>query len=159
MIVLSTVKQSKSSLVGLLALGFAMVFAATSPSQDQTQSNVEIKKVPVRPTTTVQGRELYRGHCAACHGMAGKGNGPVASSLKTPPPDLTVLAKNNNGKFPALKVIGVLENGTDLKAHGSKDMPVWGPIFLSMGPAGAGGQVGRLREVNLTDYLKSIQEK
>jgi len=88
--------------------------------------------------------------------MAGKGNGPAAPALKTPPPDLTVLAKNNNGTFPQLKVINILENGTDLAAHGSKEMPIWGPVFRSMGPD---RNLGHLRQVNLTEYLKSIQEK
>jgi mono/diheme cytochrome c family protein len=153
------VQRGKVCLVLLLVLCLAAVFAGTSRSQDQARPNVEIKKVPVRPTTMVQGEQLYRSHCATCHGTSGKGNGPAASALKTPPPDLTLLAKNNDGKFPDLKVVHVLESGTDLTAHGSKDMPIWGPIFRSMGPAAAGGQVGHLREVNLTEYLKSIQEK
>jgi mono/diheme cytochrome c family protein len=116
---------------------------------------VEVKKVPVHYNNMVEGAPLYRTYCATCHGPAGKGNGPAAPALKTPPPDLTIMAKNNNGKFPDLKVMHVLENGTDLTAHGSKDMPIWGPIFRSMGP----DYVGHMRQVNLTQYLKSIQEK
>jgi mono/diheme cytochrome c family protein len=153
------VQPDKTCLTGLLVLSLAAVLAPTSRAQNQAQPSAEIRKVPVQPTTVVQGAQLYRNQCAACHGMGGKGNGPAAPALKTPPPDLTVLAKNNDGKFPDLKVISVLETGTDLTAHGSKEMPIWGPIFRSMGPAAAGSQVGRLREVNLTDYLKSIQEK
>jgi len=155
----SAVRRRKSYLIGLLILGVAALIAEESRSIDQTQPNVAVKKVPVQPTTVVQGDLLYKNHCATCHGAAGKGDGPAAAALKTPPPDLTVLAKNNNGKFPDLKIMSVLESGTGVTAHGSKDMPVWGPIFLSMGPAGAGGQIGRLREANLTDYLKSIQQK
>ena len=159
MINITAVRRGETCIVVLLVLCLAAVFAGTSRSQDQARSDVEIKKVPVRPTTMVDGEQLYRSHCATCHGRAGKGNGPAAAALKTPPPDLTLLAKNNDGKFPDLKVVHVLESGTKLTAHGSKDMPIWGPIFRSMGPAAAGGQVGRLREANLTDYLKSIQEK
>ena len=113
----------------------------------------------MHPTTVVQGAQLYRSHCATCHGVTARGNGPAAPALKTPPPDLTLLAKNNQGKFPDLRVINILESGASVTAHGSKDMPVWGPIFLSMGPAVAGSQVGRLRAINVTDYLKSIQQK
>jgi mono/diheme cytochrome c family protein len=154
-----TVRPAKTCLTGLLVLGLTAVFGAMARAQDQAHPSVEIKKVPAQPTTMVQGALLYRSHCAACHGMEGKGDGPAASALKTAPPDLTILAKKNDGKFPDFKVIRVLESGPELTAHGSKEMPIWGPIFRSMGPAGAGSQVGRLREVNLADYLKSIQEK
>jgi mono/diheme cytochrome c family protein len=152
------VQRGKTCLVILLAPCLGAVFAGTSRSQDQARPNVEIK-VPARPTTMVQGEQLYRSHCATCHGASGKGNGPAAPALKNPPPNLTLLAKNHDGKFPDLRVMHVLESGTDLTAHGSKDMPIWGPIFRDMGPAAAGGQVGHLREVNLTEYLKSIQVK
>ncbi len=155
----TVVQRRKTCFVILMVLGLAAAFAGTSKSQNQAHPNVEIKKVPARPTTMVQGEVLYKSHCATCHGTAGKGDGPAASALKTAPPDLTLLAKNNDGKFPDLKIMRVLESGTDLTAHGSKDMPIWGPIFRSMGPAAAGGQVGHLREVNLTEYLKSIQKK
>ena len=153
------VRRSKRYLSEFLIIGLVVLFTGASRSQEQAQSNVTAKKVAAQPTTMVQGNLLYKDHCAACHGMTGRGDGPAAAALKTLPTDLTALAKNNNGKFPDLKIIHILESGSDLKAHGSKDMPIWGPIFLSMGPAGAGSQIGRLREANLTAYLKSIQQK
>lgn len=67
----------------------------------------------------------YQASCASCHGAAGKGNGPIATQLKTPPPDLTVLAKNNGGVFPFAKVYDVIE-GADVASHGTREMPVWG---------------------------------
>ncbi|MGA2075970.1 MAG: cytochrome c, partial [Terriglobia bacterium] len=129
MIDITAVQRGKTCLVILLVPCLAAAFAGTSRAQDQARPNVEIKKVPVRPTTMVQGEQLYRTHCATCHGTAGKGNGPAAPALKTPPADLTLLAKNNDGKFPDLQIMHVLESGTELSAHGSKDMPIWGPIF------------------------------
>jgi mono/diheme cytochrome c family protein len=149
------VQTGKAWLAVLLAAGFAVVVALPAGSQNQPNSNVEVRKVPVSPNNTVDGASLYRNYCATCHGPGGKGNGPAAAALKTPPPDLTVLAKNNKGKFPDLKVQYILENGTDLAAHGSKDMPVWGPIFRSMGA----DYLRHQREVNLATYLKSIQGK
>ena len=139
----------------LLGAGLVIVVGASAGSQDQPKPSGEIKMVPVQPNNVVHGTPLYRQYCAACHGTAGKGNGPAAPALKTPPADLTMLAKNNNGKFPDRKVLNVLENGTDVAAHGSKDMPTWGPIFRSIGPE----NLRHLREANLIDYLKSIQEK
>ena len=155
----ATVQHGKMGRVALAVLGLAVLFAAKALCGDQTQSNAEVRKGPAEPTTMVHGDQLYKNYCASCHGVAGKGNGPAAPALKTAPADLTLLAKTNNGKFPGLKVMNILENGSDFSAHGSKDMPVWGPIFRVMGPAAGGSQVGRLREANLTDFLKSIQEK
>jgi putative copper export protein/mono/diheme cytochrome c family protein len=37
----------------------------------------------------VRGAELFPDHCAACHGMEGRGDGPQAKSLPVPPADLT----------------------------------------------------------------------
>jgi mono/diheme cytochrome c family protein len=151
----SAVQTGKAWLAVLPVAGLAILAPLLAGSQDQTKSNVEVKTVPAQYNNVVDGAQLFHNYCATCHGMAGKGNGPAALALKTPPADLTVLAKDNNGKFPDLKVQYILENGTALSAHGSKDMPIWGPIFRNMGP----DYVGRLRKVNLTDYLKSIQEK
>lgn len=56
---------------------------------------------PARPTSfhvsptafaadsIVRGRQLYRQHCAACHGADGTGNGPRPAGLVMWPPDLT----------------------------------------------------------------------
>jgi mono/diheme cytochrome c family protein len=151
----SAVQTGKTWLAVLLVVGFAILASLPAGSQDQTKSNVAVKTVPPQYNNVVDGTQLFHNYCATCHGTAGKGNGPAALALKTPPADLTVLAKNNHGKFPDLRVQYILESGTDLAAHGSKDMPVWGPIFRNMGP----DYVGRLRKVNLTDYLKSIQQK
>ncbi len=37
----------------------------------------------------VEGASLYPGHCAACHGASGRGDGPLAGTLPVPPADLT----------------------------------------------------------------------
>lgn len=115
----------------------------------------KIKKVPIKPTAADSGEEMYKEYCGACHGKAGKGDGPAVAALKAPPPDLTLLAKNNGGKFPAEHVSAVLQMGVVEAAHGSKDMPVWGPLFGSVShqdPA-----ITHLRISNLTDFIKSIQ--
>lgn len=75
------------------------------------------------------GEVIYRQFCAACHGARAKGNGPAAQTLKMQPPDLTTLAKRHGGKFPYGYVSSVLRFGPGSSAHGSSDMPTWGPIF------------------------------
>ena len=76
--------------------------------------------------------------------------------LKTPPADLTALAKNNGGKFPAAKVTSILR-GQGVPAHGSHEMPVWGPVFWQMSH-GHETEVQQ-RIANLTQYIESLQSK
>jgi len=68
-------------------------------------------------------RQIYKHYCAACHGSDGKGHGPVARSLRKPPPDLTTLAKRHGGMFPEEYVTNVLRFGFGFSAHGSSEMP------------------------------------
>jgi len=121
------------------------------------QASKTVKKVPVRSTTSVAGKDLYREFCAVCHGTAGKGDGPAASALKVPPSDLTQISKKNGGKFPELRVQHIINGEADEPvAHGSKDMPVWGTLFRHMGP---NPDIGNVRVYNLVKYIEEIQGK
>lgn len=147
--------------IGFFGLLFFAVFAFTPRSQAQnagTSQNKTIKKVPLSHTSESSGQEMYMSYCAPCHGKDGKGDGPAASALKEPPPDLTTLAKNNKGKYPAYHVTAVLRFGVETPAHGTKEMPVWGPLFstLNRGPNESSTD---MRIANLTDYIKSLQSK
>lgn len=102
-------------------------------------------------------KDMYMHYCAACHGANGKGLGPSAEALRTPPSDLTTLSKRHEGKFPYEYVTSVLRFGTRIVAHGSSDMPIWGPIFGSMENYNEAAVRERIRK--LCEYLASIQEK
>jgi mono/diheme cytochrome c family protein len=95
-------------------------------------AQVKVQKKPIPYTTANDGRQMYLTYCAACHGQDGKGNGPAASALKRQPADLTRLSAENGGRYPTTRVTNVLRNGSPLSAHGSSDMPVWGPLFQSL---------------------------
>lgn len=71
------------------------------------------------------GKREFESNCASCHGVNGKGNGPITDLLKKSPPDLSMLAKKNGGVFPMERLYKVIEGG-DVAAHGTRDMPVWG---------------------------------
>lgn len=103
----------------------------------------------------VAGGEIFRNHCASCHGVSGNGDGPVARALKTKVPQLTTLARRNHGTFPTDRVRTVIAGG-DGPAHGSREMPVWGPIFHQIDND---RDLGYVRLQNVTEYLKSIQKK
>ena len=135
-----------------------MVFACTVAAQDQTQDTQKvIKHVPIQSTSPVSGKDMYTAYCAVCHGTDGRGGGPAASALKTPPSDLTLLSKNNGGKYPALKVTAAIHGDSALPAHGSKEMPVWGALFWNL----SGGHEGEVQQrvANLTHYVESLQVK
>lgn len=117
----------------------------------------KIEKTPVKPTSAASGQQMFKEYCAVCHGMDGKGNGPAASALKNPPPDLTLLSKNNGGKFPSDHVSSVLQFGSPVAAHGTSDMPVWGPLLKSMSKYDEAQAKQRI--ANLTRYVESLQQK
>lgn len=117
----------------------------------------EVKKVPAPYTSPSSGKEMYTAYCASCHGADAKGNGPAAGALKVAPTDLTQLSAQNQGKFPELKVYAAIKGDTAIPAHGSKDMPVWGPVFRAVSQ-GRESEI-HMRLTNLTKYLESLQAK
>ena len=148
------------SICNLLVLGGALVSILSFAGAQENQ----IKKTQVKPASPVSGAQMFKEYCAVCHGPAGKGDGPVANALKVPPPDLTTLAQRHDGEFPDDYVSNVLKNGVEKPAHGSGEMPVWGPIFETMNRwralcPGMNATPVTLRITNLTNYLKSIQKK
>ena len=102
------------------------------------------------------GKQTYREYCASCHGEDGKGMGPAASALRMPPSDLTTLAKRHAGKFPEDYVAEIVRLGKPIQAHGSSDMPVWGPIFSARDNFNE--LAVRQRIKNLCAYLATLQE-
>jgi mono/diheme cytochrome c family protein len=106
---------------------------------------------------SIQGPNLYKAYCAVCHGANAKGDGPMAASLKTAPSDLTRISARNGGMFPLAKVRRIIAGEDPLAAgHGTRQMPIWGPIFSQV----AWDQdLGRVRVDNLAKYLESLQGK
>jgi len=138
-----------SKTAGLMVSGLFAILANSAQTQ-KTQP----------PETThlidsVQGPVLYRAYCAVCHGKDGKGGGPMAKSLKVPPPDLTRLATRNGGSFPMARIQRIISGEEPRPAgHGTREMPVWGPIFSQI----AWDQdLGRVRVNNLARYIEGMQ--
>lgn len=118
------------------------------------------------------GQSEYQSSCAACHGIDAKGNGPVATQLKTAPSDLTRLAEKNGGVFPFNAVYEIIDGRKQVSAHSTRDMPVWGYSFMpssnlsskpveswSLGDMADPEPIVRARILALIDYLNRIQEK
>jgi cytochrome c len=118
-----------------------------------------------KPKSIDEGKQSYEAQCAVCHGMDGKGNGPYTPSLKVVPPDLTTLAKKNGGVFPVDRIAKVIDGRTQIAAHGSRDMPVWGTRFAVNAaehfvdvPYDQEAYI-RSQILALIDYLDRLQQK
>jgi mono/diheme cytochrome c family protein len=138
----------------LLVTALAATFAAGIGYADQSKAKVTI---PISKITPTSGKQMYVNYCAPCHGVDGRGHGPVAPALKTPPTDLTFLSRSNHGKFPDTHVIAVLQSGSETAAHVSVEMPVWGPILGKMNQTNP--QDRMLRVSNLSRFLDTMQAK
>lgn len=135
----------------LCTAAFVVALAASAPAVAQDQ-----------PQEGIDGARLYRQHCASCHGATGMGDGPIAEKLKVSPPALATLARQNAGTFPAEYVYHIIDGRDSRRAHGGRDMPVWGTYYgfqaqwESRNKANT-EEVVRQRISALVDYLDSIQ--
>jgi mono/diheme cytochrome c family protein len=139
----------------LFSLIFVAAICATLVSAQDSKLTI-----PVKSTAADDGKQMYANYCAPCHGLDGRGQGPTAAALKTPPVDLTVLSKNNKGQFPGNHVVAVLKFGVENSAHGSKDMPIWGPALGKMDHGSSmSPDTQSLRIANLVKYVETLQVK
>ncbi len=105
----------------------------------------------------LDGARIFQAHCATCHGADGGGHGPASAALKEPLQDLRLISQRNSGKFPEQHVRDVIEGKQSAPpAHGSREMPIWGPIFHQVE---ADQDWGEVRLEAVTKYLESIQQK
>ena len=137
----------------VLALSIAVFLSwagnqETGPAQSQ--------QTPQKLIPSVKGVDLFHAYCSSCHGVDGKGNGPAAPALNTKPADLTTIAQRNGGVFPTERVRKIIAGDAQIIAHGSREMPVWGPIFHRVE---WDQDLGAVRLQNVTKYLESIQQK
>jgi mono/diheme cytochrome c family protein len=135
--------------VGVATFGAISVLVLMAA--DDTQKTTASRPSPA------EGRAMFIAYCASCHGTSGKGDGPAAAALKTPPPDLTMLSAHNDGKFPERHVYSAIRGDPNVPAHGSAEMPVWGVVFAKMSRGSSGEALLRLS--NLVTYIRSIQAK
>jgi cytochrome c553 len=142
----------RTSVSWLLAATIAWSGAIASAAGQRTADT----RIPSLLRPSLAGSDNFIAYCAPCHGHEGTGDGPVASALKTRPADLTRLAARNDGAFPARLVREFVTHGNPaIAAHGSSDMPIWGPTFRSLEPSDT---LVAIRIANIVAYLESIQQ-
>jgi mono/diheme cytochrome c family protein len=136
----------------ILSCGLLLVVFAAGGERTPRANTVQ-REMP----DVAAGKRTYVEYCASCHGEDGRGMGPAASALKTSPSDLTTLTRRHDGKFPDDYVSEIARFGKPIQAHGSTDMPVWGPIFSARDNFNE--MAVRRRIKDLCAYLASLQEK
>jgi mono/diheme cytochrome c family protein len=106
----------------------------------------------------VSGAYAYRTYCASCHGTDGKGEGPLAESLRFRPPDLTLIAKRHGGSYPTEKIHRIVDGRDPLAGHGGPDMPIWGDAFRNADTGYDNAQVDqKIRSV--VEFVRTLQAK
>ena len=136
-----------SSLTALAVAALTLPWVVPVSARQQPAGN---KSIPA-------GSGLFSTYCIVCHGADARGTGPLASSLKKRPADLTALARTNSGIFPSEMVAKVIDGRVAVKGHGGGDMPVWGDAFERSQDAGP--QAVKERIDALVEYLAGIQAK
>jgi mono/diheme cytochrome c family protein len=135
-----------------LVLVMLLVVPVASPQEGSAGKGAASGKA-----NPMAGKQLYASYCAMCHGPEARGGGPFSPQLKTWPPDLTQLARKSDGVFPSMHVSEVIDGEFNKPAHGSKEMPIWGPVFRNL--AHGRHDSAQLRINNLVKYLELLQQK
>ena len=136
--------------------GIVLVVCASILGSHPMAAQDRGRATPPLVIASMSGRDLFDFYCASCHGRDGHGQGPVASSLKVPPADLTTLARRSDGVFPraAVRAFVTGDQPQATSSHGTKDMPVWGPVFngLEANPAR-----NAVRIDNIVRHIETLQ--
>ena len=152
----TTPPRHDNVLMSVLRLILLSVILATALNIARPQGKTEQKPL-ARQASVASGKETFLKYCASCHGENGKGHGPAAIAMKTPPSDLTTFSKRHEGKFPAGYVGAVLKFGRSLASHGSEDMPIWGSRFKDFDPVH--DPTGQQHVDDVIAYIESLQPK
>jgi hypothetical protein len=106
-------------LIGAAAI-VILISAPAIAQESPAQSIPTIGQVPIAHTRSDSGKDMFLSYCD--HGKDAKGNGPAATAMKTPPADLTILAHDNGGKYPASHVAAVIRGQATLASHGKRGL-------------------------------------
>lgn len=104
-----------------------------------------------------KGADLYLRYCGSCHGVAGKGDGPVAKHLTIRPPDLTQLRKKNKDVFPLDRVMSAIDGTRAVRTHGESKMPVWGEVFEKFDHAAKDPAKAQAKVKAIAEHISSLQ--
>lgn len=145
-------RRSRGAVAAAILLAGLLAPVAALPAAAQGN------QPPAEERMTPTGPDVFRTHCATCHGSTARGDGVLASSMRRKPADLTGLASRNGGQYPSEMVYRTIDGRQPVRGHGGPDMPVWGDIFLK---SRYGGDEAAVKELvtQLVKFLESIQAR
>ena len=145
------------SIVCLAFVAPVVFFEGTGSAQRKTEDQPALNQDTTQLIGSMDGASLYKAYCAACHGIDGKGIGPMTEWLKIKAPDLTRLTIREGGKFPLARVQRIIAGEENITAgHGTREMPIWGPIFSKVT---RDEDLGPMRVYNVAKFLETMQVK
>ena len=142
---------------------WGLIFRGLDPSEPRVRLRIENIVTYVgtlqEPATRADdlGATPFKTHCATCHGLNARGNGPLADQPRRLTPDLTKFSARNGGVFPSERVHRIID-GRDVPSHGDREMPVWGDVFRGS-PEGGTSDSAKARIDAIVRYLQGIQER
>lgn len=156
---LSCLKRLIVPALAWLMLSGASVAEAQSNQTPSIQDKVNQK---VR-----SGKAEFETTCAICHGSDAKGHGPFSLFMTKRVPDLTQLAKSNNGDFPFIRIYEMMNGPGQIPGHDIREMPIWSDYYKDRAPKDLGpfyNYSDVLAYVNnktmaLLAYVATLQEK
>ena len=104
------------------------------------------------------GERTFQTHCASCHGPLAEGDGPIASTLTVPVPNLRMLSQRNGGAFPTDAVASYIDGRSYPAAHGTREMPVWGPVFSVTQQLVIDAESPEQRIAGVMTFLRTLQQ-
>lgn len=132
---------------GFVAAMLALVFSTTSCNQGPPEGT--------RDAQALRGKAIFEKQCISCHGL-----NDVAPTVEVEgeiPPDLTeiMLRRRKAKEFPIADIARIIDGRNLVKAHGPREMPVWGEVYSL---EGLDDTEIRGRKGELVAFLMSIQK-
>jgi hypothetical protein len=87
-----------------------------------------------------------------------EGDGPTAATLRASVPNLRTLSERNGGTFPTDAVASYIDGRTFPAAHGTREMPVWGPVFSVTQELVRGAESPEQRIAGVVAFLRELQQ-
>ena len=83
------------------------------------------------PPPAFEGRKLYTSYCLLCHGVDGRGDGPLSKAMQVIPADLTTTIRSRSDTILTKIITGQGQTITGRERHNllSASMPEWKNVF------------------------------
>jgi mono/diheme cytochrome c family protein len=140
----------------VLAAALAADEAPRTPAVQPSPRELGTAQRPDGGVQAVSGAYTFRTYCATCHGANGKGDGPLAQSLRFHPPDLTLITSRHGGEYPAEEIRRIVDGRKPLSGHGGPEMPVWGDAFRNA-ETGYDEWTVKERIRSVVEYVRTLQ--